>query len=192
VIVIHSFDGLDNDVKDLTRQFAQQGFIAFAPDLASRMSTAEGPQARATILHLDPDQTVRDTMRAYQLIAKDADVDATKIAVVGLGWGSWRAMMLAERVSDLNRVVVYYGSIPTEGLEGIQSPVLAHFAQNDFRDTGNAVWVQATMTKAGAKFSYVVYSDADTEFMSRKNTPANSDAARQSWKKTLEFLRSGS
>ena len=93
---------------------------------------------------------------------------------------------------ELYRAVVYYGSTPTEGLETIKAPVLAQYAENDFRVTGNALWTEKTMKELGKTFTYVVYGDADAEFMSKPDTQPDADAAKNSWQKTLEFLRSPS
>jgi carboxymethylenebutenolidase len=188
VVVIHSVTGLDNNIKDLTRQLATKGFVALAPNLASRDGKSTVDQG-ATIAHLDPLRTVLDVKLGYEFLASDSGVDPGRISAIGFGWGGWRAFMLAETVPELYRAVVYYGSTPTEGLETIKAPVLAQYAENDFRVTGNALWTEKTMKELGKTFTYVVYGDADAEFMSKPDTQPDADAARISWQKTLEFLR---
>ena len=193
VIVIHSLSGLDNHIQDLTRRFAAEGFVALAPNLASRDGRSNISLGGTAIAHLDPRLTVQDVKLGYEFLSRDdSGVDPERISVVGLGWGGWRAFMLAEAMPKLYRAVVYYGSTPEEGLESMKTPILAHYAGNDFRVTGNALWTEKAMKQFGKAFTYIMYDGADAEFMSKLDKPRNAEAAQLSWEKTLEFLRSPS
>ena len=192
VIVIHSLGGLDNHIQEITRRFAVEGFVSLAPNLASRDKESNSNQGAAAIAQLAPRLTVQDVKLGYEFLSKDSAVDPGKISAVGFGWGAWRAFMLAETMPTLYRAVIYYGGTPTEGLETIRAPILALYAGNDFRDTGNALWIEKTMKQLGKAFTYVVYDDADAEFVSKQDKPRDAEAAQLSWKKTLEFLRSAS
>jgi carboxymethylenebutenolidase len=180
VIIVHSLAGVDNHIKDLMQELAAQGFVAFAPNLASGRGIP--------IKHLDPLGTVEDLKLGYEYLASDPNVDKAKISVIGFGWGAWRAFKLAEQIPELYRVVVYYGSTPIDGMDSIKTPIQAHYAEHDYRITGNAPWIDRTMKELNKKFSYDVYDNTDADFM---NDPS-SDAAKTSWQKTLAFLKSSS
>src|ERR1700680_2446496 len=90
VIVIHDNQGLNDPMRDVTRQFAAAGFVAMAPDLASRLGAAKAPgSATQAINQLSPRLTVQDLRAAFAYLQKDADVDPAKISAVGFGWGGW-------------------------------------------------------------------------------------------------------
>jgi len=189
VIVIHDNQGLNDPMRDVTRQFAAAGFVAMAPDLASRLGPPKTPgQAMQAITQISPTLTVQDLRAAFAYLQKDPDVDPTKISTVGFGWGGWRSFMLATSVPELYRAVVYSGATPTQGFENVHAPVLGNYAQFDFRVTGNAIWTEKTMHDAGKNFTYYVYPSVYHAFYSA-GPQYNADAAKLAWTRTLEFLK---
>jgi carboxymethylenebutenolidase len=86
--------------------------------------------------------------------------------------------------------VVFYGSTPDDGLQNIHAAVLAHYAQQDFRITGNAVLTEKTMKELGKKFTYYVYPGAEHAFFNDTGPRYDAEAAKLAWSRTLEFLRS--
>lgn len=185
VIVVHSTHGLDDKIEDVSRRLAMNGFVVLAPDLVSRVASP-GPGA---VDHLPAAQTVYDLNAGYDFLASDPDVDASKISVLGFGWGGWRAFMLAEQKPTIFRAVIYYGVTPSTGLENIQAPILVHYAQYDFRNTGNAISTENAMKNLGKKFTYYVYPEATADFVNSSN-PHNTVATELSWQRTIDFLRS--
>jgi carboxymethylenebutenolidase len=189
VIVIHDNQGLNDSMREVARQFAAAGFVAMAPDLASRLGAAKAPgQAIQAINQLSPRLTLQDLRAAFAYLQKDADVDPAKISAVGFGWGGWRSFMLATSAPELYRAVVYSGATPTQGFENVHAPVLGNYAQYDFRVTGNAIWTEKTMHEAGKKFRYYVYPSVYHAFYSA-GPQYNADAAKLAWTRTLDFLK---
>jgi len=189
IIVIHDNQGLNDPIRELARQFAAAGFVAMAPDLASRQGAAKSAaQATQALNQLAPNQSVQDLRAAFAYLQKDPDVDPAKISAVGFGWGGWRSFMLATSVAELYRAVVYCGATPTEGFENVRAPVLGNYAQYDFRVTGNALWTKNTMHDAGKEFQYYVYPGVYRGFFSA-GPQYNADAAKLAWERTLDFLK---
>jgi carboxymethylenebutenolidase len=194
VIVIHENRGLNEHIRDVTRRFASEGFVAMAPDLLSRAGGTGkmvSPEAAiAAIGQLPPRASVQDLQAGYAFLEKSPDVDPAKISSVGFCWGGWRSFMLATMVPTLHRAVVFYGSTPTEGLQNIQAPVMANYAQLDYRITGGAMATEKEMKELGKKFSYYVYPNANHAFFNDTGDRYSPDAAKLAWTRTLEFLRS--
>ena len=189
VIVIHDQQGLNDSIRNIAKQFASAGFVALAPDLTSRLGSSRSPEQMAqSVPQLSPNLTVQDARAAFHYLQKDSDVDPAKISAVGFGWGGWRSFMLAVSVPELYRAVEYCGSTPSQSFDAIRAPVLAHYAQYDFRVTGNALWTEKTMTEAGKKFTYHVYPQAYRAFYVL-GTQYNADAAKLAWTRTLDFLQ---
>jgi carboxymethylenebutenolidase len=189
VIVVHDNQGLNDAMRDVTRQFAAAGFVAMAPDLVSRLGAPKAPgQMAQAIGQLSPTLTVQDLRAAFAFLQKDPDVDPAKISAVGFGWGGWRSFMLATSVPELYRAVVYSGSTPATGIENAHAPVLANYAQFDFRVTGNALWTEKTMHDAGKSYTYYVYPSVYHAFYN-PGPQYNADAAKLAWTRTLDFLK---
>ena len=190
LLVVHTDRGLNDRFLAYVRRLAAGGFVTLAPDLLSRaggsakLSFAQAGQETA---RLGPEATVSDVKAGYEFLSKDSDVDAQKISAVGFGWGAWRVFRLAEDVPALHRAVVFFGVTPTDGLEKIRTPFLSHYAQLDFRVTGNALWTEKML---GKNFTYYVYPKTEQQFIFDGTPAYNAEAAELAWKRTLEFLHS--
>ncbi len=189
VLVIHDAQGLNDSIREIARQFAGAGFVALAPDFTSRLGGKRAPEQMAEAVgQLSPNTSVSDARAAFAYLQKDPAVDATKISTVGYGWGGWRSFMLAASVPGLYRAVIYCGATPSESFDAIHAPVLAHYAQFDFRTTGNALLMEKNMAEAGRKFTYFVYPQVNRGFYAA-GPQFNTEAAKQAWSRTLDFLK---
>jgi carboxymethylenebutenolidase len=194
IIVIHENRGLNEHFRDVARRFASEGFVVLAPDLLSRVGgtakmTTPGAAARA-IDQISPSDSVADLRASFSFLEKDPAVDSGKISSIGYGWGGWRSFMLATEIPALYRAVVFYGATPASGLDRIQAPVLAHYAQLDHHVTGNAILTEKMMRQSGKKYTYYVYSNANQAFCNDTGPSYDPEAAKLAWKRTLDFLRS--
>jgi len=190
IVMVHTDRGLNDRFLGYARRLATGGFVVLAPDLLSRAGGSSKftfVQAGQETARLDPDSTVSDVKAGYAFLTKNPDVDPQNISAVGFGWGAWRVFMLAEQVLSLRRAVVFFGTTPVDGLEKIRTPFLEHYAQLDFRVTGNAVWTEKML---GKNFTYYVYPKTDQQFLYDGTPGYNAEAADLAWKKTFEFLRS--
>ena len=189
VLVIHDSLGLNDSIREITRQFAAAGFVALAPDFTSRRGGTSTPDQMAqAVAQLPPNLTVQDARSALDYLQKDSAVDAARISTVGFGWGGWRSFMLAASTPELYRAVIYSGTAPSQSFSAVHATILAHYAQYDFRTTGNALVTEKTMAEAGKHFSYFVYPQAYRAFYV-PGTQYNAEAAKLAWTRTLDFLR---
>lgn len=189
VLVIHDTLGLNNSMRDITKQFATAGFVALAPDFTSRRGGARTPDQMAqAVAQLTPNLTLEDARSAVDYLQKDSAVDAARISTVGFGWGGWRGFMLAASMPEIHRAVIYSGTTPTQNIDALHAAILAHYAQYDFRTTGNALVTEKAMTGAGKQFSYFVYPQVYRAFYA-PGAQYNSAAANLAWTRTLNFLR---
>jgi carboxymethylenebutenolidase len=189
VLLIHDNQGLNDSIQEIAKQFAAAGYLALAPDFTSRLGGSRTPdQTAQAVGRLSPNLTVQDARAAFAYLQKDSDVDAAKISTVGFGWGGWRSFMLALSVPELYRAVVYCGSTPSQSFDSDRAPVLAQYAQFDFRTTGNALLTEKTMTETGKKFTYFVYPQVNRGFYA-PGTQYNADAAKLAWTRTIDFLQ---
>jgi carboxymethylenebutenolidase len=193
VIVIHENRGLNEHIREVTRRFATEGFVALGPDLLSqvggtgKMKTPD--EATAVLGDLPLDGVLDDLKVSFNYLGKDQGVNAQKISAVGFCWGGWRSFMMATQIPELYRTVVFYGSTPDGGLEKVKAPVLAHYAERDHAITGDALWTQKQMKKLGKRFQFFVYADTDHAFFNDTGPRYNASAAKLAWARTLAFLR---
>jgi carboxymethylenebutenolidase len=189
ILLIHDSQGLDDSIRKAAKQFANAGFFVLAPDFTSRLGGTRTPgQMAQAVGQLSPNLSVQDARAAFAYLQKDPEVDAAKISTVGYGWGGRRSFMLAISVPELYRAVVYCGSTPSQSFDAVHAPVLAHYAQYDFRVTGNALLTEKAMTEAGKQFTYFIYPKVNHGFYD-PNMQYNADADNLAWTRTLDFLK---
>ena len=218
VVVVHDDQGLNDAMRETTRLLARSGFVAMAPNLAGRAAAApqagatNAAAARAALASIPLTRSVADLRAAFTYLQKDGRVDASRISVVGFGWGGWRAFKLAEQVPAVHRAVVFYGTTSDdEQLHRIRAPILGHYAEYDFQTTGN---VLATKRRLGDRFTYYIYPETDRGFFGGSSGPIDyvalvrdrreetsapptpgqtagvaQAAASQAWERTIAFLR---
>jgi carboxymethylenebutenolidase len=193
VLVIHENRGLNEHIRNITRRFAMEGFVALAPDLLSRTGGAESVRTvgdAADALGSQPvTAAMGDLTAAFEYLRKREEVDPQRISSVGFGWGGWRSFMLATEVPELYRAVVFYGASPDAGFEKIKAPVLAHYGEWDYVVSGNRLWTADRMAAAGKKFQSYIYPESDAAFFNDTGPKYNAAAAKLAWERTLEFLR---
>ena len=189
VLIIHDNQGLNDGIREIVGRFAKAGFVALAPDFTSRLGGTRTPDQMAqAVAQLSPNATVQDARAALAYLQKNPEVDGAKISAIGFGWGGWRAFTLATSSRELFRAVIYCGATPSQNLDQIHAEVLAHYAQYDFRTTGNALLTEQTLTQAGKKFTYFVYPQVNRAFYT-PGTQFNAGAAETAWNRTIDFLQ---
>jgi carboxymethylenebutenolidase len=193
VIVIHDDGGLNENIRGMARRFAAEGFVALAPDLLSRTSSiakTNPDEISKALSQLSVEGSVQDLQKGYSFLRSNPNVDPKSISSVGFGWGGYRNLLLAGSVDDLRGAVMFCGSTPSDGLRDIEASILAHYAQFDFRVTGNALWTAKTMKDLGKQFTYYVYPNVGRDFFNDARSEYDAEEAKLAWKRTMEFLKS--
>ena len=196
VLVIHEWDGIKDQVRDVARRLAKAGYVALAPDLLSREGgTNSYPTSEARIAagrKLDNDMITEDLTCGINYLKKQSFVRANRIGVIGFCWGGGKALLFATRSKDLAAAVIYYGENPSnlDDVKNISAPVLGQYGEADARITSAVPELAAAMKKYGKFFEYKIYPGAPHGFNSDTNPRSYREAAAQeAWSRTLEFFK---
>lgn len=141
VVCIQEIFGVNHAMRDIAKHWADQGYIAVAPDLFWRQepgvditdqSEAEWKKAFELFQGFDVDKGV-DDLKATIAHARAMDGSNGKVGTVGFCLGGKLAYLLACR-SDADCNVSYYG-VGIEELLGeagqISNPLVMHIAEED-------------------------------------------------------------
>lgn len=194
VIVIHENRGLNDHIRDVARRFAAEGFVALAPDLLSRKggtgSMASPDKAREALSSLPAEDAIADLKAGLEYLDHHPRVNSGRLGSVGFCWGGARSFMLATESERLRAAVVFYGSAPPpEELAQVSCPVLGLYGETDERITSHVPVVAETMKQNGKRFEYKIYAGAGHAFFNDTGERYNPDAAKDAWKRTLQFLQ---
>ena len=192
LILIHEWWGLNEQIKGEARKFAEQGFVALAPDLYHGSVTGDPSMAHELMRGLPQDRAVRDLKAAFAFLAARADVQKDKIGSVGWCMGGGYSLQLAVNEPKLAACVVYYGAMPTsaEDIQKIQAPVLGNFGAEDRGIKPDAVYSFEKAMKAASKSADLkIYPGAGHAFQNANNKLGyHQNSAEDAWKRTLAFL----
>ncbi len=145
VVVVHDALGLSDDIADNARRFADNGFLALAPDLYSRggvrcvVSTMLSIQRRTG-------RAVDDLLAVRDLLKGRADCTGT-VGVAGFCLGGGFALIMASK--GFGASAPFYPSIaPTYGslVEGA-CPVVASFGSRDVLNIGSGPRLEKALNK---------------------------------------------
>ncbi len=202
IIVIHEIFGLNNDIRGKAQRFADQGYVALAPDLYSAFGRKPLCVFRAFQSLRAGDGPAFDYLEtARNWLAERPEVDPSRIGVIGFCMGAGFALLFAAK-TQLGAAAVFYGDVPkdAEVLEDV-CPVVAGFGGRDKLFGKNGERLARHLQVAGVANDIVTYPDAGHSYMSdHKGIAAkvnswgpmrvgfNPKAAEDSWRRVDAFF----
>ena len=109
VVVIQEVWGVDEHIKDVTRRFANEGFVAVAPDLYRGKIAIDIEEARKIRMEMQFDQAMLDLQGALDFLKGRDDVTPKKLGVIGFCMGGSLTQQIALRSADVGAAAAYYG-----------------------------------------------------------------------------------
>jgi len=193
VVVIQEWWGLVDHIKDVCDRFAAAGFVALAPDLYHGQTTKSPDQAGKLMMALHIDETEKELQGAADYLLKQDGVTSTKIGVVGFCMGGALALYTATKNPNVGASVVFYGGHPNvkPDLPNLHAPVLGIYAENDGFVTPQLVReLESKLKELGKEIDVVMYPGTDHAFFNDSRPEVyNAEAAADSWRRTVEFLK---
>ena len=191
VLVVHENRGLNPHIEDVTRRFALEGFVAFAPDALASAGGYPGEEDKARTLFQTLDQAkVREDMASAARFLQARPECTARVGVVGFCYGGGIAHLLATRLPDVGAAVPFYGNSPApDAAATVKAPLLVHLAEKD--DRINAAWpaYEAALKAAGASVTAHIYAGTQHGFHNDTTPRYDEAAAKLAWQRTLEFFR---
>ena len=191
VIVVHENRGLNPHIKDVTRRFATEGFLAMAPDFLTPLGGTPEDEDKAREMFAKIEiaaavATAMDMVSGYK--SRNA---AMRVGAVGFCWGGGLINSLATAAPDLDAGVVYYGVAPKlEGVPGIKAAMMMHHAGLDQRVNATLPPYEAALKSANIPYQLHMYEGVNHAF---NNDTAgdryNEPAAALAWSRTVGHFR---
>ncbi len=178
VIVVHEWWGLNAHIKDIANRYADEGFIAIAPDLYRGRVAADSDEASRMMQALsieDGLDTIRNAMDAAGLA-----YDVSHFGITGYCMGGTFALRAACELEGLSAAAPFYGDIPDDDvLKKLTTPTIFISGTRDGWITPQKI---AQLEDAAERFELPVHSvkyDADHAFFN-DTRPEVYDAAAAS------------
>jgi carboxymethylenebutenolidase len=192
VIVIHENRGLNPHIKDVTRRFATEGFLAVGVDMLSPLggTPADEDKAREMFSQVKPDDVARQLNAVVAAVRARPDSNG-KVGAVGFCWGGGAVNNLAVADPTLNAAVAYYGRQPDASkVPSIKAPLLLHYGGLDTNINPGIPAYEEALKANGKDYRIYIYEGANHAFNNDTNAARyNKEAADLAWGRTLEFLK---
>lgn len=200
VVLFPEVTGLADHPKRRLGMLADLGYVALAADMYGR-GTPPGPQNRERMNALKDDRpTLRSRARAaFDALAAQPDVDASKIAAIGYCFGGGCVLELARAGAPAAGFVSFHGLLDTtlpagEGV--IAAPIVCFTGVRDpLVPIGQVDAFEQEMEAAGADWRIVTYGGAGHSFTNADAKPGEragfeyeAKADLRSWRGMLGFF----
>lgn len=191
VVVIQEWWGLNDHIKDVANRFAEQGYVALAPDLYKGVVVTEPDEAMKLVMELDMAEAVREIQHAIDFLQGQDYVAGEQVGIVGFCMGGGLALQTAVAEEDLGAAVAFYGRPLTPEQAGqVNAPVLGLYGA---ADQGIPVPDVQAMEKgfadAGIEHEVQIYDGAGHAFFNDAGQSYNEEAAGDAWQRTLAWFQ---
>jgi carboxymethylenebutenolidase len=204
VVVLHESFGLNDDIRRISRRFADAGYAALAPDLYSHGRRLVClTRVMVDMMSGSVAREIADIHAARETLAARPGVDAARIAVAGFCQGGGFALVAGTR-PGFSAAAVNYGVVPSDRshLDGV-CPVVASYGAKD-RVVGPkmAKQLERHLSALGVPHDVKTYDAAGHSFFSKVDgwqgwlarvpTPMavgyDEQAAEDGWRRMLGFF----
>ncbi len=186
VVLIHSFNGMQDGYRDMTDAFAAEGFVV----LAIGWQTYERSPSDALMAQLMNDSA------AY--LSEREDVDAARIGLTGFCAGGRYTMLFMPQLDAFAAGVAWYGfpnygepnMTPADFIADLDAPMLIIHGTHDRPSPIADIYAYATaLSQAGKDFELKVYSNEPHGFMLEAGELSRDDVANDAFDEMVTYFR---
>lgn len=214
VIVIHDGSGVDKFIEDRVENLAQQGYLAIAPDLYHRQTSAAAGVLSAAAGVSDDDgdmltrigrlrdpEVINDVNAAVNYARRLKDTQLGDVGIIGFCMGGRVAYLMAASKPVFKAAGVFYGGdimkawgngpTPFDLTPYIHCPIAGFFGAEDANPSPADVdRIAAQLDKYRKPREFHRYPDAGHAFLSITNPASYREGpARDAWDKLIPFLQ---
>ena len=190
VVVIHEAYGLNENIKDITGRFADQGYAALAVDLFSGRNKAVcmarymAGMFRGSVNRFGID----DLKSALTHLASLPEVDAERIGAIGFCMGGAFAIAWACTDNRLKAIAPFYAANPRP-LDAVERacPVVGSYPEKDFTASAGRALDEA-LERHGIVHDIKIYPGAGHSFFDDRSRAHHKASAADSWMRVLGFF----
>ncbi len=191
VVVIHEIVGLNENIRDITRRLAREGYTSLAVDLfAGRNRTLCMFRFLASQIRNSPQgRSVQELRAALSYLAAQPAVDGARLGAVGFCLGGSYVIAWACGDDRLRAIAPFYAMTPSPLSALARScPVVGSYPERDWTAARGRT-LDTLLTQYGVAHDVKMYAGAQHSFFNDRN-PAryNATASGDAWERMLAFF----
>ena len=189
VLLLHSWWGLTESLKDRANQLADAGFSVVAPDLLGRPAVDDADGQRL-LREADPNHLVAGVQSCADALRRMPATPDGPIAVVGLSMGASLGLWYSERFAEETRAVVAFYGTQSIDFTRTRSAYQLHLPEDDPSiDTDELALMEASLGLADRPIDHHTYAGVGHHFAEPGTPGFDPVAAELAWDRTVDFLR---
>lgn len=188
IVLLHSFNGLEQGYKDMIDLMARDGFTVIAPEWQTYGQRAGDPEVEAV---------VRSSVAALQA---RPEVDASKLGLTGFCAGGRYTMLFLPQVQELNAGVAFYGfpysrgntnnTTPAEHIGELGDPLLMIHGSGDRPSPVDGIYnYTKELDATGKYYELKVYQGKPHGFMITNGSLSSDAVAADAYNQMISFFR---
>jgi carboxymethylenebutenolidase len=208
VIVVSEIFGLHEHIADVARRFAQQGYLAIAPELFVRQGDAkaytEVGKLISEVIAKVPDEQVMGDLDAVVAWAKAQGADVGRLGVTGFCWGGRITWMYCAHNPAVSAGVAWYGRLvgaatpntprhPIDAAGQLQAPVLGLYGAADPGISLDSIDKMKSALAAGSaaarRSEFLVFPDGPHAFHADYRPSYRKEMAEEGWRRCLAWFK---
>ena len=192
VIIIHEIFGLNDNIRDIARRFANEGYVALAVDMFS-----EGNRALCiarVIIGMIKNPLTSFSMHsldgAVKFLKEQPGIAADQLGVIGFCMGGSFALAFAVHSDEVRAASVFYGRNPAPLSTLVDAcPVVGSYGEKDGMFSKAGRKLEATMQELKRPVDVKIYPNAGHSFFNDTLKTYRPEAAADAWQRTLAWFR---
>ena len=190
VVVIHEVYGLNDNIQDITKRLAAEGYVAFAVDLFANRNRAVciAKFLAGALFNSLEHGGINDLKAALDYLSQEPAVNKAQVGAIGFCMGGGFALAWACTDTRLHAIAPFYSMNPRP-LNAVARacPVVASFPEKDYTAKG-AKKLESALLTHGVPHDIKVYAGAKHSFFNDRGNAYDAAASEDAWERTLAFF----
>jgi carboxymethylenebutenolidase len=188
VIVIQEWWGLNEHIKDVTRRFAAEGYVALAPDLYHGQVTTEPDEARKLAMELGMGDAVAEIQAAMAYL-RTLDTTTEQVGLTGFCMGGGLVLQTAVADNTVGAAIPFYGTpVSEQEAAAIGAPVLSFLGTADRISAPAYEQMHDALEANGVPNHFQLYEGAQHAFFNDTRASYDPEASADAWMRTLGWF----
>ncbi len=190
VVVIHEIFGLNENMKDITRRFAREGYAALAVDLFAGRNRALCMSRIMYGMLIAPlkNSSLNELKAALAYLGEQPEVDSERLGAIGFCMGGGFAIAWACTDSRLKAIAPFYGVNPRPLSAVARScPVVGSYPEKD-STTSHGQKLEAALRQYNIPHDIKTYPGAKHSFFNDQRASYDATASADAWQRVLAFF----
>lgn len=191
IVIIHEIYGLNDNIRDIARRFANEGYLALAVDLFTGRNRAICMfrfMGQMLLKSLD-NGSLNDLKETLTYLSTQPGIDKERLGAIGFCMGGGFAIAWACTDDRLKAIAPFYGANPRPlAAVARMCPVVGSYPGKDFT-TPQGQKLDTILDQHNIPHDIKIYPNAQHSFFNDQGSRYNSEASKDSWQRVMTFFK---